>query len=143
MALKYHLVRRLDMRKDAPEGATLLYGQVRANDRIKLKMLCDLLAGYTTANKGDATCVIKGLIFHMKQYLSHGNIIHLGEFGSFRVSAGSTGVEDPKDFHVSKFKKPRIIFTPGTMLSDTPELLSFKKIDVKLVPVECDEPHAL
>ncbi|MCC8143400.1 MAG: hypothetical protein LUD02_05540 [Tannerellaceae bacterium] len=131
MALKYHLVRRLDMRKDAVEGSTLLYGQVRANERVKLRSLCELLSGYTSATAGDVLCVIKGLIFHMKQHLANGNTIHLGEFGSFRVSVGSSGVEDPKDFHPSMFRKPRIIFTPGTMLQDTPEQLSFKKIEVK------------
>ncbi|MCD8194527.1 MAG: hypothetical protein LUD74_08295 [Tannerellaceae bacterium] len=45
MALKYHLVRRLDMRKDAAAGSTLLYGQVRANERVKLRSLCEMISG--------------------------------------------------------------------------------------------------
>ncbi|MCD7975812.1 MAG: hypothetical protein LUG51_01155 [Tannerellaceae bacterium] len=143
MALKYHLVRRLDMRKGAQEGDTLLYGQVRSNERVSLRTLCELISGYTSATAGDVFCVIKGLIFHMKQHLANGNTIHLGEFGSFRTIAGSKSVKDPADFHPGMFKRPRIIFTPGTMLRDTPELLSFRKIEVKKVAEICDRPHAV
>ncbi|MCD8194526.1 MAG: hypothetical protein LUD74_08290 [Tannerellaceae bacterium] len=79
----------------------------------------------------------------MKQHLANGNTVHLGEFGSFRVTAGSGGVEDPEDFHPSMFRKPRIVFTPGTMLRDTPELGSFKKVEVRKVAEICNRPHAV
>ncbi|MCC8134696.1 MAG: hypothetical protein LIP06_07910 [Tannerellaceae bacterium] len=143
MAISYHVVRRPDMRKDAPEGATLFYGQVRAGETVSYTELCELISLISTASKGDVSCVIDGLIQVMKQELLKGSVVHLGEFGKYRMVAGSRGVEEESDFNASLFKKGRIVFTPGTELQETRSKLSFRKLDVKTVEKECDLPHAL
>lgn len=130
MSLKYHLVQRPDKRKGATEGSKLYYGQVRAQGTIDFNRLCETIAAYSTASKGDVMLVIDGLLFVLKQSLADGNIVQMGEFGNFRMSAGSSGVETEKEFSTSLFKKGRIIFTPGSMLKEITTKNKFEKLDV-------------
>lgn len=139
MALKYHLVQRPDKRKDAPEGSKLYYGQVRAQGMVDFNRLCETIAAHSTASKGDVMLVIDGLLFVLKQSLADGQIVQMGEFGNFRMSAGSVGTEKAEDFATTMFKKGKILFTPGSMLKDLVGKNKFEKLEV--VTKECDKPH--
>ena len=62
MALKYHLVQRLDKSKDAAAGSKLYYGQIRAQQKLEFNKLCEIIASYSTASRGDVMLVIDGLL---------------------------------------------------------------------------------
>lgn len=144
MSFKYHVVRKKDMRKEAPEGAQLFYGQIRAGEKIGFRALCDSICAHSTIFRGDVPVIIKGLLHIMQVNLLLGLTVHLGDFGSFRMIAGSKGVEDPGKFHPSMFKKPRVVFTPGVMLRDVPDVVYFEKLGevVYNKPIEdCPLPH--
>lgn len=140
MALKYHLVRRRDMRKNAAPSATLLYGQVRSERRISFDRLCKDVSKQSTASKGDVLLVINALIDTMQDHLAEGDIVHLGELGTFRITAGSTGAATEEEFNTSLFKKGRIVFTPGSELKLTTREVNFEKI-VPLKSAGSEEPE--
>jgi hypothetical protein len=50
------------------------------------------------------------------KYLFMGKSISLGELGTMRVSFGSEGVEEAKDFGAGKINGIKIVFTPGVEL---------------------------
>ncbi|MCD8167254.1 MAG: hypothetical protein LUE93_14795 [Bacteroides sp.] len=143
MSLKYHIVCKKDMRKGAPEEATLYYGQVRANERIGYEELCQQVSDYTLSTDADVTCILDGLVLLMRQYLTRGNIVELGVFGNFRMSSGGAGVEKEEDFHPSQFRTPRILFTPGVMLKDATHRVGFEKIRFVEKEKECDQSHPI
>ncbi|MCD8192990.1 MAG: HU family DNA-binding protein [Tannerellaceae bacterium] len=143
MALKYHLVLRRDMRDGAPEGSKLYYGQVRKQGNVSFDKICEAITAYSTASKGDIMLVINGLLFVMKQYLEQGDVVEMGEFGNFRMSAGSSGVENQEDFHTSLFRNGRIVFTPGKMLKESTRNVRFEKLNVVEREKECDRPHTI
>ena len=104
------------MSKGAAQGAQLYYGQIRSMEKTTFKKLCKLVSGYCTAKPGEVELVIDGLIDVLCMLLESGNVIQMGEFGNFRMVAGSKGSNTLKDFDPMMFKKPRIVFTPGAML---------------------------
>ena len=57
MSLSYHIVQRPDKHKDAEEGATLYYGQVRVRQTVSFDRLCETIADRSTASKGDVQLV--------------------------------------------------------------------------------------
>jgi len=127
------------MRKDATPGAKLYYGQVRSLGKITFNKLCEKVAKLSTASKGDVEVVISSLLSTLTEYLEIGFSIQVGELGNFRMTAGCTGCETEKDFNTFLFKKPRIIFSPGTLLRNLTAEMTFDKMAIK--EVECDKTH--
>lgn len=136
MALKYRIVLKKDMSKGATKGDQLYYGQVRSMDKTSFKKLCKLVSGYCTAKPGEVELVIDGLLYVLCMLLENGNVIQVGEFGNFRMFAGSRGSSTLKDFDPSMFKKPRIVFTPGAMLRQLVADASFDRLDPFADPEE-------
>ena len=128
MALKYHLVQRLDKSKDAAAGSKLYYGQIRAQQKLEFNKLCEIIASYSTASRGDVMLVIDGLLYVMRQHLENGEVVQVGDFGNFRMLAGSKGTAVADDCTTSLFKKGRIVFTPGPMLKEVTAKPKFEKI---------------
>lgn len=83
MSLSYHIVQRPDKHKDAEEGATLYYGQVRVRQTVSFDRLCETIADRSTASKGDVQLVIDGLLHVLSQNLAEGNVVQVGDFGNF------------------------------------------------------------
>lgn len=140
MSLKYHLVQRLDMRKEAPKGSKLYYGQVRVHDYFSFEQLCEAISDRSTASRGDVMLVIDGLVHVLKVHLAKGETIQLGELGHFRLNAGSEGVEKAEDFKVSMFRKPRVVFAPGMALRQMCEGVKFEKAGMVPEVVEGGDP---
>ena len=125
MPLKFRLVKRRDMSKDAAEGAELYYAQTSITKKVDLNRICSRISKYSTASRGDILLVLDGLLSVMNESL--GESVHLGDFGSFRMVAGSKGSSTEKDFNTSLFHRAHIVFYPGTMLTDTIRNASFEK----------------
>lgn len=127
MPLKYRLVKRKDMSKDALEDAELYYAQTSISKRVDLNRICTRISKYSTASRGDILLVLDGLISVMNESLADGESIHLGDFGSFRMVAGSKGALTEKDFSTSLFNRAHIVFYPGTMLMNIVRDASYEK----------------
>ncbi len=130
MPLKFRLVKRRDMSKDAAEGTELYYAQTSITKKVDLNRICSRISKYSTASRGDILLVLDGLLSVMNESLADGESIHLGDFGSFRMVAGSKGSSTEKDFNTSLFHRAHIVFYPGTMLTDTIRNASFEKYNI-------------
>ena len=117
MPLKYRIVLKKDMSKGAAQGAQLYYGQIRSMEKTTFKKLCKLVSGYCTAKPGEVELVIDGLIYVLCMLLESGNVIQMGEFGNFRMVAGSKGSNTLKDFdqETSYRLYPRRHVTPADL----------------------------
>lgn len=129
MSLKYRIVLKKDMSKDAAVDAKLFYGQIRSMEKTGFKKLCELVSDYCSAKKGEVELVVDGLIHVLKNLLESGNVIQMGDFGNFRLIAGSRGSATLKEFDPSMFKKGRIVFHPGSLLKQIAEKPSFLKLE--------------
>lgn len=141
MAIIYRLVKRPDMTKGAAEGSKLFYAQTRATNRLEFNKLCQMISTRSTAFIGDVMLVIEGFLSVMEERLGEGDVVQMGRLGSFRVIAGSKGTAKEEDFNTSLFKKPRIVFSPGSMLNQLRGQVKFEKQDILTKEVECDKEH--
>ena len=60
--------------------------------------------------------------------LLEGNIVRLGELGTFRSTISSEGVDIADDFNFSHIKHLNLIFRPGSEFSDQLNSVKFKKV---------------
>lgn len=128
MPAKYKLVLRKDMRKDAAADAKLYYANAKAAGTVDTYELCDLIAESSTASPGDVKIVLDELIRVMRRCLGKGEVIQVGELGSFQLQFGSSGTLTEKEFNQSLIKSKRILFRPGKLLRDAMNNYSFEKI---------------
>ena len=143
MALSYSLIKRRNMEKDAPVGSKLVYGSTRTTSKMDLNKLCDAIAAHSTASRGDVMLVLEGLIYILTERLQAGTVVSMGNFGNFRMVAGSVGALTEEEFNTSMFKKPRIIFKPGILLREVTNNAKFEKLPTVTVTVteQCDKEH--
>lgn len=114
------------------------FAQSKSTGTVGLNYLSKLIAARSSVSSADVKSVIDNLNFFMDLELQQGRIVQLGEFGSFRISVGSEGVKEKKDFEVSMLRPPRLIFTPGRELRGTKKQLEF----VSLAPKEKEAANA-
>ena len=100
MPAKYKLVLRKDMRKDAQ----------------------------STASSGDVKLILDELVNVMRRNLGKGEVVKVGELGSFQLQFGSTGTLTEKEFSHALIKSRRIVFRPGKLLKDAIKNYTFEKI---------------
>ncbi|MCD8043333.1 MAG: hypothetical protein LUH10_09745 [Tannerellaceae bacterium] len=145
MSLTYHVVRKKDMRPEAPEGAQLYYGQIRINQQVSYQNLCEEISQLTLLTEADVSCILDGLLFFARKELLDGNLVDLGILGSFRMTAGAPVVDKEEDFHPSMFRKGRIVFTPGIELKKITQRENIhyvkEKFIIKHTDEECKRDH--
>ncbi|MCD8270397.1 MAG: DNA-binding protein [Parabacteroides sp.] len=90
--------------------------------------ICDVVADRSTASDGDVALVIRGVISAMGEAFLRNEVVQLGNLGNFRISIGSSGTVDEKDFQANLIRKPKIIFTPGAKLRAMIEKISLERI---------------
>jgi predicted histone-like DNA-binding protein len=109
--MKYKLIERGN--PSDPAAAKKLYASPIISDKVSLKTLSAEIAGRSSLTSGDIANVISNLLDRLPVYLVSGNSIKLGDFGTFRLSFSSEGVEKQDDFSTSKIKGIKVVFTPG------------------------------
>ena len=119
MPLIYTLVKRKDMSKDAASGATLYHAQTSITKKLTLNKICTRIENICTASRGEIILVLEAL--------SDGESVHLGEFGSFRMVAGSKGSATVDGFTTALFNRAHIVFYPGTMLINLVNNVCFER----------------
>jgi putative DNA-binding protein len=125
MAVLYSVVPRKNPLK--PEETPKFYAQIKSNGEEDFKAVTRAVADRCTVTGSDAKATFDAFMTVMIQRLKNGKIVRFDDFGSFRISATSEGVENEKDFNATKITKARIIFTPCKDLKDMCKAVSFTK----------------
>lgn len=141
MALKYKLVQRKDLRKGAAADSKLYYASANVTGKMDFALICETIADRSTASKGDVMLIIDGLLHVVSQAILRGETVHMGEFGNFRATLGSSGSTTEADFTASMIRTPHIVFHPGKLLKGIADKISFERITPKVVEKECDKDH--
>lgn len=131
MATTYKLVQRRDMHKGATAGTKLYYAQAKSTGTSGMERLCSMISERSTVSSADVKAVIDSLIYVMKLEMSDGKIVQLGEFGNFRITFGSEGTKEVKDFNATKIRRPKYTFAPGKALRSQAKDLQFKRVTVE------------
>lgn len=123
--MKYKLVQKGNPAK--PEAEKKWYANPVKSGTTTQKNLASQISGRSSLTTGDVGNVLQNLVELLPQELIKGNSVQLGDFGTFRISFSSDGVENEKDFHTDKIKGIKVLFTPSTDFKKVLSDIKFEK----------------
>lgn len=110
-----------------PEDPAKYYGQAKASGEVTLNEMSEGISQSCTVTKPDILAVLSGLEFTIIQSLQNGEIVRLGELGSFRLTLRSEGTETEKEFTSARIIRPKLRFTPGKALKNALKTLNYSQ----------------
>lgn len=126
MAVTYKLVEKVNPGNlDAPRK---WYAQAKSTGEITLRQLSRRIAEMSTVSSTDVMAVLESLLQILPMEITDGNIVRLGDFGSFCVKVNSEGVEKKEDFTSSNIKRTLPVFKPGKEVKKVMRAVDYRKI---------------
>ena len=122
------------------EAAPKFYGQVQSSGDISLREMAERIQQTCTVHKSDVFAVLIALEDVITDALRGGEIVRLGDLGTFQISISSKGAETEEDYTDTLIKKARINFRPGSALAGALSGLTFQKVAVKYTKEDKDTP---
>ena len=92
------------------------YAQAQYKGTCDIEELSEKISQATTMTRGDVKGVLAALEDEIIDRLLNGEIVKLGDLGTFRVSLQSTGAESMETFTASNIKKANIVFRASTRM---------------------------
>jgi DNA-binding protein, histone-like, putative len=126
MAVKFSVVPRKNPSKMSEPAK--YYAQAQGYGEMSFDLICKDVDSRCTATRADVAAVLNAVITTMEISLSKGEIIRLGDFGTFQVAVSSGGAATEKEFHSSLIRKPRISFRPGKLLTTLLKTLEYSQV---------------
>jgi predicted histone-like DNA-binding protein len=81
----------------------------------------------STVSMADTAAVIENFLSIIADEISRGNIVQLGEFGSFWIRIETEGEEAASDVAASNITGVLVRFTPGKEFKEALEKITFEK----------------
>ena len=135
-SVTYSVVPRINPRDK--EAAPKFYAQAQARGEVNIREMASRIQGTCTVTKADVYAVLVALEDVIVEALQNGEIVRLGELGTFQVGLSGKGAVTSEDYDTSLIRKARINFRPGLTLAGMLSSLSFSKVAIKY-PKEADE----
>lgn len=136
--VKYSVIPRINPRDRETEPK--FYAQVKVSGDVSMREMCERIQQSCTVTKADVHAVLIAMEDVIVDALKGGEIIRLGDLGTLRVSLSSKGALTEKEYTSSLITKSRIIFRPGSILSEALANLSFTKLTTETESDEDEEP---
>jgi predicted histone-like DNA-binding protein len=115
------------------------YGHVQARGDVSLREMSERIQQTCTVHKSDVYAVLVALEDVITDALKGGEIVRLGDLGTFQIGISSKGALTEEDYDESLIKKARINFRPGLALANILGNLSYKKVAVKSSKADKEE----
>lgn len=125
MSVKFNVVEKGNPLK--PTDPKKFYASSVANGEISLKQLSKRISSMSTVNSADVLAVLDSLVQAMSEELADGNIVRLGDFGSFQIKISAEGKATAEAVNGATVKSSKIVFRPGKDLKNMLQTLSFEK----------------
>lgn len=126
MSIKFKVITRKNPRDlTAPEK---FYPSSVTGSILDLNELADLVGDGSTVRRNDVYAVLIGLVDVAQKQLALGNMVRLGDLGSFSVNVSSTGKETAAEVTAPSIEKGKIIFRPSSNLKNMLKALNYEKV---------------
>lgn len=134
MSIKYNVVERgKPGNLAAPKK---YYASVSSSGRRTLRQFANRIARESTVSTGDTMAVIEMFLALIPLELADGNIVELGDFGSFWVKNSSDGSETPDKVSAQNITNLLPRFNPGKEFKNVLKTVEFVKNNVVQVDEE-------
>lgn len=92
MSVKFNVVERGN--PQAPEAPKKFYPSIQSSGRKTLRQLSKRISQMSTVSSADTLAVLESMLTVIPEELAEGNIVELGDFGSFWLRSSSDGAEE-------------------------------------------------
>ena len=125
MSVKYVVLGKNNPLK--PTEAKKYYAQVKSSGETTLRELAKLISQTSTVSTADVMAVLEGFIEILPQEIARGQIVRLGDFGSFSLSIKSEGEEKEEKVNANSIKGNKLNFRPGKVVKDALNQIQYEK----------------
>lgn len=125
MSAKYNVVARGNPQNlDAPKK---YYASFTSSGKVTIRKLAEQIASISTVSSIDTLAVLEAFLQVLPKELADGNIVNLGEFGSFRLKIKSEGSETPEAVNAHNITRVASQFRPGKEFKKVIKNTEFEK----------------
>jgi predicted histone-like DNA-binding protein len=125
MSIKFNIVER--GRPGHSEAPKKYYPSIQSTGRVTVRQLAERASRMSTLSTPDMIAAIEALLAIIPQELADGNIVELGDFGSFWLRFSAEGVEDPAKVRGDQITTLIPRFMPGKQFRYKLGSVKFKK----------------
>ena len=125
MTVKFNVTPRKDPRDQNSQPK--YYATVKSNGRADTNAIAKSINSMSTVSSVDTAAVLEAFLHVVPDKLVEGNIVELGDFGTFRVSVSSQGEATAEDVTARSITDVRVLFTPGRRFMQTLNTAEFQK----------------
>jgi len=125
MSVKYRVVER--GKPGDPTAPKKFYPLVKSSGQTTLRELANRIAQISTVSTVDTMAVLEALLQVIPEELADGNIVRLGDFGSFSLRSQSEGSETAEEVSAHNIKRIKVAFRPGRLYKGVLDNIIFEK----------------
>ena len=129
MSIKFTGVKRKNIQK--PQENEKFYAVATDRQSLDLDTIADLIADGSTIRRNDMYASLVGLVDILIKRLASGDIIKLGDLGSFCANISSNGANSLEELNSSYIKGVKIVFRPSALLKNSLKSFTYEKIKTK------------
>jgi predicted histone-like DNA-binding protein len=123
--MKYRVIERSNpIHREEPKKK---YANPVHAGKLTIKDFAKEISGRSSLTRGDIENVLNNFLDVLPVFLSLGQSVHLGDFGTLRLNLVCEGVEADKDFTAANIKGTKVIFTPGVELKERLKGITFEE----------------
>ncbi len=123
--IKFRILERVN--PQAPLDPRKHYALIQNQGVVTLRQIAKRISRESTVSMMDTLAVLEGFLQVIPDMLLDGKIVKLAEFGTFRVTISSEGVETAEEFNISNIKRLNTKFRPGSEFSNQFNNVKFSK----------------
>jgi predicted histone-like DNA-binding protein len=112
MPISYNIVERGEPGV-AGGGESKFYASAKTTGETNINKLIERIEKISTVSGADIRGVLYALVDVVPEEMAEGNIVRIGDLGSFRVSISSEGHDNEDDVSSNSVTDSRVIFSPG------------------------------
>jgi predicted histone-like DNA-binding protein len=125
MTVKFNIIERANpLDREAPKK---FYPSIESSGRITVRQLAEHASQMSTLTTTDMVAAIESLLTIIPEELAKGNVVELGDFGSFWLRVSSEGAEQAEDVRSAQITGVLPRFNPGKQFKRALEKIVFNK----------------
>jgi predicted histone-like DNA-binding protein len=125
MSVKYNVVERGNPAN--PAAPKKFYPSIESGGRKTLRQIAGRISEISTISSADTMAVLEALLTVIPQELAEGNIVELGDFGSFWLRANTDGAETAAAVRAGQINGILPRFNAGKEFKKVLDAIEFEK----------------
>ena len=125
MSVKYNIVERGN--PSNPAAPKKFYPSIHSSGRLTLRELAEQASDRSTLTVADIIAAVESFLAIVPKELSKGNIVELGDFGSFWLKTTTEGVETIENVRADQISTVLPRFNPGKQFKRALDNIQFSR----------------